>query len=153
MSQWADRIRNHQVWQHLTALGPAIDQAVKLEAIEAQDLDGLERIRAVLAFTGKRLAGADPATTQPAPLEAVSTALQNALAEVQAYIADGNAAHVANANSHADTTLAHLSQVSVPFTPEELAGLKDAAASYRIALEEQLHQARTGVVPDAVELA
>ena len=27
MSQWADRIRNHAVWQQLAILGPATDQA------------------------------------------------------------------------------------------------------------------------------
>lgn len=142
MSQWADRIRNHQVWQQLTALGPAIDQAVAREGLEAQDVDGLERIRAVLALTGKRLAAADPFTTHPAPLDGISNALQNALAEVQTFIADGSTGHITNANSHADTALAHVSQVPVPFTPDELSALRDAAVSYRTSLEEQLQQTR-----------
>lgn len=142
MGQWSDRIQNHQIWQHLQALGPVIDQAIKREAIEPSDLDGLERLRAVLALAGKRLAGADPATTLPGPLDGISTGFQNAMGEVQAFVNDGATGHISNANAHADTALTHLSQVSVPFTREELAALKDAATSYRSSLEHLLQQAR-----------
>ncbi len=141
MSQWADRIQNHQVWQHLNTLGPAIDQARVREGIEPQTIHTLERIRAVLAFTGKRLAAADPFTTQPTPLDGIATAFQNATSEIQSFIANGNQGHVVNANTHADTALAHLAQTPVPGTPKELAALKDAAVAYRATLEEQLKQA------------
>ncbi len=114
MSQWADRIRNHPVWQHLTALGPSIDQARAREEVDSQTLDGLERVRAVLAFVGKRLATADPFTTHPAPLDGLASAFQNAAAEVQAFIADGSPGHITNANTHADTALQYLAQVAVP---------------------------------------
>ena len=143
MSQWADRIRNHPVWQHLTALGPSIDQARAREDVDSQTLDGLERVRAVLAFVGKRLATADPFTTHPAPLDGLATAFQNAAAEVQAFVADGNAGHITNANTQADTALQYLAQIAVPGTPEELAGLKDAATAYRATLEKQLDHAST----------
>src|SRR5207247_3206880 len=104
-------------------------------------VDGLERLRAVLALVGKRLAGADPATTYPGPLDGMATALQNATAEVQNFVANGNAGHVNNANTHGDTALAHLTQVPVPTTAKELAGLRDAAVTYRSTLEEQLKKA------------
>lgn len=143
MSQWSDRIVNHPVWQQLTALGPSIDQARAREELDAQTVDGLERIRAVLAFVGKRLATADPFTTHPAPLDALATALQNATVELQAFVANGSVGHVTNANTHADTALLHLAQLAVPGTPEELAGLRDAATAYRVTLEEQLAQAAT----------
>lgn len=141
MSQWADRIRNHTVWQHLTALGLSIDQARAREDVDSQALDGIERVRAVLAFVGKRLATADPFTTHPAPLDGLTSAFQNAAAEVQAFVADGNTGHITNANTHADTALQYLAQIAVPGTPEELAGLKDAATAYRATLEKQLDHA------------
>lgn len=65
MSQWIDRILNHSVWQHMTALGPAIDRAIAREDVDPPSIDGLERVRVVLTFTGKRLAGADPQLIQP----------------------------------------------------------------------------------------
>jgi len=129
MSQWADRILKHSVWQHLAALGPSIDQARGREEIDPQTVDSLERVRAVLAFVGKRLATADPFTTLPAPLDGLSTAFQNALAEVQAFVANGSAGHVTNANAHVDAALQHLAQIAVPGTPDELASLRDAATA------------------------
>ena len=141
MSEWTDRIRNHPVWQHLAALGPSIDQARGREELDAPTVDGLERVRAVLAFVGKRLATADPFTTHMAPLDGLATAFQSATAEVQAFVADGSPEHITNANAHADTALHCLAQIAVPGTPEELAGLKDAATAYRITLEQQLNYA------------
>jgi hypothetical protein len=141
MGQWTDRIKKHAVWQHLQSLGPAIDQGVRRDGVDADTVDGLERLRAVLTLVGKRLAAADPATTYPAPLDGIATALQNATAEVQNFVANGNVGHVTNANTHGDTALAHLTQVPVPTTSKELAGLKDAAVSYRSTLEEQLRKA------------
>jgi uncharacterized membrane-anchored protein YhcB (DUF1043 family) len=141
MSQWADRIRDHAVWQHLAALGPSIDQARARGELDPQTVDGLERVRAVLAFLGKRLATADPFTTHPAPLDTLASALQSATAELHAFVADGSPGHITNANAHADTALQYLAQVAVPGTPEELAGLKDAATAYRVTLEEQLARA------------
>jgi len=60
MAQWADRFKNHQIWNQLQSLGPAIDDALKRESIEPQSTEGLTRLKAVLTFTGRRLAGADP---------------------------------------------------------------------------------------------
>jgi len=53
MSQWTERITNHTVWQQMSALGPAIDSAVAREDIDPSKIDGIERVRTVLAFTGK----------------------------------------------------------------------------------------------------
>ena len=60
MSQWDERIRDHTVWQQMSSLGPAIDQAIPISHLDPVALAGLERVRAALAFIGKRLAGADP---------------------------------------------------------------------------------------------
>jgi len=141
MGQWTDRIKNHAVWQHIQSLGPAIDRAVARDGVDAEMVDGLERLRAVLALVGKRLAAADPATTYPGPLDGIAGALQNATNEVQAFVANGSVGHITNANAHGDTALAHLAQVPIPTTPKELAGLKDAAVAFRATLEEQLRKA------------
>jgi len=141
MGQWTDRIKNHAVWQHLQSLGPAIDRAVARDGVDADMVDGLERLRAVLAFVGKRLAAAEPATTYPGPLDGIAGALQNATNEVQAFVGNGGIGHIVNANAQGDTALAHLAQVPIPTTPKELAGLKDAVVTYRSTLEEQLRKA------------
>lgn len=152
MGQWTDRIKNHAVWQHLQSLGPAVDRAVARDGVDPDMVDGLERLRAVLALVGKRLAAADPATTYPGPLDGIATALQNATIEVQNFVANGSVGHVANANAQGDAALAHLAQVPVPTTPKELAGLKDAVVAYRSTLEEQLKKASAASIGISGEL-
>lgn len=86
----------------MTALGPAIDRAVAREDVDPPSIDGLERIRVVLTFAGKKLAGADPQLIQPGSLDGMANALQNTLSEIDAFVTDGNAGHVINANSHVE---------------------------------------------------
>ncbi len=138
MSQWIDRILNHSVWQHMTALGPSIDRAIAREDVDPPSIDGLERIRGVLTFTGKRLAGADPQLIQPGSLDSMASALQNTLSEIDAFVADGNAGHVINANSHADNILAHLPAINYPFVADDWISLRDSGVSYRETLEQNL---------------
>lgn len=138
MSQWTDRILSHPIWQHMTALGPAIDRAVAREDIDPPSLDGLERVRAVLTFTGKRLAGTDPQLMHPAPLNDIASHLQSTLSEIDAFVADGDAAHITNANSQADSILAYLPAINYSFVADDWIALRDAGVSYRAALEQNL---------------
>lgn len=145
MSQWTDRITNHTVWQHMSALGPAIDSAVAREDIDPSNIDGIERVRAVLAFTGKRLAGADPQLMQLGPIDAIGSALQNTLSEINAFVTDGDTGHIINANSHVDSILAHLPAINYPFVADDWMVLRDAGVSYREALEQNLLRANESV--------
>lgn len=140
MSQWTDRIRSHTVWQQMKTLGPALDQALTREGIDPSSIDGLERIRAILTFTGKRLAGADPQMMQPGPLDGIAGALQNTLSEIEAFVTDGDVSRVASANSHADTILGQLPAINYPFVADDWMALRDAGVSYREALEQNLLQ-------------
>lgn len=141
MSQWAERFRSHQIWQLLQTLGPVIDQALNREGVDPQTIEGLARLQSVLAFTGKRLAGADPYLFQNGPLDSLSTAIQGATSEVQAYVANGTPAHIVNANVQADTALACLVQLNVPLTTEDLLAAKEAAETYRRGLDKSLSEA------------
>lgn len=143
MSQWTDRISNHPVWEQLKSLGPLIDQAKAKDRIDPESTDGLERIHAVLAFCGKRLAGTDPFTTYPAPLEGIANALRNAAAELQAFLSDSSGSHIVTANAHMDAALVNLNLVCVPLTSEDLIGVNESIISYRRTLEEQLKRGST----------
>lgn len=145
MSQWSERIKSHAVWRQLESLGPAIDQAVGRDGTDAEALDGLERLRVVLTFIGKRLATADQATTPPTPLDNITNSLQVANNEIQGFVSDGNVGHIANANTHGDAALSHLANVPIPATTKELAALKDATGSYRSTMEDHLKRASTSV--------
>ncbi len=145
MSQWADRVRSHPVWQHMQSLGSAIDQAVAREDIDQQGVDGWERVRAVLTFVGKRLAGADPQLLHPAPLDGIAGQVQTALSEAQAFASDGNPARIASANSSADAVLSYVPAINYPFVADDWNALRDAGVAYRATLEQHLHQAQAVV--------
>lgn len=141
MSQWTERIKTHQIWTELNLLGPAIDQAAAREGNDITVIDGLERLRAVLGFCGKRLAAVDPFLVEPRPLTTLNTALTNARIEVEAFITDGIAAHIANANVKADELLATLPAILAPNSSDELTVISESVSSYRAALEKHLQEA------------
>src|SRR5271166_2504466 len=111
MSEWDQRIREHRVFAEMQSLGPAIDSAIGVEGIEPEAFAGLERIRAILAFCGKRLA---------APLEEVAAGLTKAREEVEQFVSDKDAAHITAANTQADRALSGANQVPTVYSPEEL---------------------------------
>lgn len=141
MSQTTDKVKNHSVWQNMTSLGAIIDQSIEVDGIDSEAVDVLERIRVVLAITGKRLASSDPSLILTGTLDGISTGLQNAHVELQQYVADMNCAHVTNANSHIDSIIPHLPNLIVSYTPDETGALKDAAVAYRKTLEVNLEKA------------
>src|SRR5579885_811447 len=138
MSQWTSRVKDHRVWAVMNALGAAIDQAVRLEDINPDEVGDLERVRAVLALSGKRLGGSDPLTLIPAPLDALAAAFEAQTAEIDGFVGDRNPAHLANANASADSVLAnYLPQIPGLSSPEELIGLVQTINHNRSALEDQ----------------
>ena len=138
MTQWSDKFKTHQLWQHLQELGPAIDSAFNAEEIEPESLDGLARLKSILSFTGRRLSGADPHLFQSGSFDGLAAALQNMIQEVQSFIGDGNVSHITSANSHGDNALTYLAQINVPLTTEDFMAAKESAATYRNGLEAAL---------------
>jgi hypothetical protein len=142
MNQWDQRIREHRVWNEMGALGPAIDLAFGVEGIEPETTAGLNRLRAILAFSGKRLAAAEPLITIPAPLEEIATSLVGAREELERFASDRDPGHVQTANSVADRALAAVNQVPVAYSSEELGALVAVATEYRALVDENLAQTR-----------
>ncbi len=141
MSQWTDRVRLHAVWTTLASVGPAIDKALDRESIDASSIDSLERLRTVLAFSGKRLAATEPAVILPGSLDNLNKQFVAIQASVDAFAANGDPAQLVAANGAADNVLAGLASVLGVQTSEELAALGSAAAEYRNTLVKYLHEA------------
>jgi len=153
MSTWTDRVRSHAVWQQLETLGPAVEQALGREAVSPSASAGLNRLKTVVAFTGKRLHAADSVLIQPGPLDNLALSLQSAVVEVQNFVANGNDGHIVIANSHVDTALGHLAQIVVPVSSKELAGLREAADTYRATLDSNLRTAQVALSSFQAELS
>lgn len=94
MSQWIERINAHPIWGELKSLGLSIDLAIAREGNDAAVIDGLERIRTVLAFCGKRLAATDPVLIDPRSLTGLNSQLTGARSEIDVYVTDGAASHI-----------------------------------------------------------
>lgn len=123
MAQWSERYKSHPLWQNLQTLGPTIDTAFNREGIDAEALDGLARLKAILTFVGRRLAGADTYLFQVGTIDALSNSLQTIINEVQAFTANGNIGHINNANSHGDIAYeAFLPVVKAEFSWPSFAG-------------------------------
>jgi hypothetical protein len=138
MTQWTERYNTHPLWEILQNLGPAIDNAFTREGTDSETLDGLARLKSILTFVGRRLAGADPYLFQPTPRDNLANAFQSVMQEVQQFVADGSAGHITNANSQADTLLTQLAQINVQLTTEDFIAAKEAAESYREGLKKAI---------------
>jgi hypothetical protein len=141
MSVWDQRIRNHGVWAAMKALGPAIDNVVAVPEIEAEALVGLERIRAALAFIGKRLAAADPFTCFPSPLDTISERLIGALALIERFPSERNIQLIIDANMGIDTALEFVNRVPVQMDGD-IGTLVESTTSFRTDLERRLFASR-----------
>jgi hypothetical protein len=142
MSEWIERIRGHGAWAVMRSLGTIIDQAIAMEGIDPQAVVALERIRTILAFCGKRLAGADPLVVVPGLLDNIGGSFSNSRAEIEAFLSDRNNARLQSANALADNALVNAGQIPVAFSPEELGSLVSATNDYRNQFEKGLVTAR-----------
>ena len=136
MSLSAEQFQSHLIWKSLSDLGPLIDQALTKDGLDAPTLEELARLKSVLSFTGKRLAGADPYLLQLVHLDSLSTALNTAATQVQNFITNSNAAHITAANVQADLALTALSQINVQVTTEDFVAAKEAAENYRLSFNK-----------------
>jgi hypothetical protein len=131
MNEWDRRIREHRVWAEMETLGSAINYAFNVAEIAPETIAGLERLRTVLAYCGKRLAAADPLITIPGPLEEIASSFVTARGELQNFASNQNAGHVQNSNLAADRALAVINQVPGAYSPEELGALVSITTEYR----------------------
>ncbi|MCK9382218.1 MAG: hypothetical protein M0P95_14295 [Sulfuritalea sp.] len=136
MTLSAEQLNKHLLWTALNDLGPLLDQAQIQEGLDAQTFEELARLKAVLAYTGKRLAGADPYLLLPTILDSVSTAISTAATHVRNFISNANASHIVAANLEADKALAALAQLNVQITTEDFVAAKEAAEGYRLSFNK-----------------
>jgi hypothetical protein len=142
MSEWDKRIREHKVWAEMKSLGPVIDEVSGMEGLTTDELGGLERLRTILAFTGKRLAAADPFITGLDPLEEISIGFAAAREEITKLLSDKDTSHIRQANAQADAALVGANKIIPVQSSEELGSLIASVEEYRSLIESNLSSAR-----------
>ncbi|MGA7155414.1 MAG: hypothetical protein WBY53_01125 [Acidobacteriaceae bacterium] len=141
MSEWDERIREHRVWDELNQLGPNIDIALNLEDSPPDAAVGLERLKTVLAYSGKRIAASDPLLSVPSSLDAVANNLAAIQNELVAFQTDRNLGHIVSANLNADGALISLAQLPGLYSPEELGILVQSTTAHRRTVTKALKEA------------
>ena len=142
MSEWDRRIREHPVFEAMNALGPAIDGAfAALNQASGDAFAGLERIRAILTFCGKRIAAADPMIATPEPLSTIEVAFTGARTELEQFVSDQNIGHITNANADCDRALAAVNQLPAVQSPEEMGAVIPIVTTYRDVIEKSMASA------------
>lgn len=135
MSTWTHRITQHGIWSALESFGATLESAAQRQDLPQDALQVLDRLRAVLAFVGKRLEGADPLLLTTAPLDNLASYINAATSEAQAFVANGNTGHLNNASAQLDTALTFAWQLATPATSSEIGALRKASTEYRDTLE------------------
>ena len=143
MNEWDERVRQHAVWTEMASLGSAIDNAYKLDGTSLDRVSaGLERLRTVLAYVGKRLAAADPLLTPPEALQNLAGTFSEARSWLERFASEKNPDFVTNANSVADRALSSSAILPGAYSPEELGALIASAIEYRAAVDQNLSTAK-----------
>lgn len=135
MGAYTDRIKVHPVWGQLEAIGAATDKAIVRDEITSEGVEGVTRLKTIFSFVGQRLAATDALLINSDLLDQLARSATSAFNELELFIANGNEAHITNANTHADPAITTAASVLLPLTPNELTGLRQAADAYREGME------------------
>lgn len=134
MDKWVVRGKELPVWEALDSLGPALNAAeeqARTSNADSADIVAINRVRALHASIGKRLAGVDSYFLLPGPLAGVAEAVNNARLSVLRYAGNGSATDLDLANNDIDQALSALAGVAIPGSTEEFLAAKEAVDHLR----------------------
>ena len=140
-NEWDQRIREHSIWGAMSALGPLIDEAAAMPDLDGASFAGIERLRTILTFSGKRLAATDPFLAAPGPLDQIANHLTSSTEQLRLFISNRQSAHVQSANTFADSVLLGIAQLPSIGSSEELGELIGVVTKYREVIERYLQEA------------
>lgn len=141
MSNWVNRINDHNIWKLLEEIPALIETALTRENIDASAIDSLERIRAIHNIAISRLSSVEPYLLDPrllTHLENAFNAIKNALNQ---FNSDGNIEPVNTANQSADDALIFLQRIYYSESSKDLTALITSIASYRGEIDKHLRHA------------
>lgn len=130
MTQWDDRVLEHEVWEKLRQMGPALLRASAI-AKSTEAHDGVARLRLVRDWVEATLEAVDPLLLPPQLLQGLTEPMRQFLGEVQNYVSNQNPGHITNANGHADAVLHQLRGAQAPQNEEHVSGLRRSIVSLR----------------------
>lgn len=133
MSQWAERMRSHQVFTELPEIDKALELAKEACLKDTTLLDYWDRASTVILHLKTALDQTDPLLAILGNLNNLSNFLQQARNEINAFASNKNAGHWNNAHAHLDNCL-----TQVALMPQQnvagIENMRESAAGYRAAV-------------------
>jgi hypothetical protein len=129
MSRWTDQYSTHAfqaTWQALTS---AVAGATLAEGTPLADAEELARLQKIIVQLTGTLSSVDPELANPDALGNMQASGQAALGEVQAFLSNGNAAHLRNANAQTDALATHILRYASTLPPVSPPAVVAAAES------------------------
>lgn len=132
MGIWVDKIKTHDIWTSLQILGNTIDKVSSVNfTISEDNAEGIERLRQILAFTGKRLAATDPFLLDLTLLDSVNANLREISSTLELFMSTEEESRLITVQSIADAILNHLSKVLQPIPLDDLTIINESLTNYR----------------------
>jgi len=146
VAEYEDQFQQHPSHEVLDQLDAALTQKFK-HKLDGAAPDHLDRLKQSVNFIRQRLEAASPVLNSAARLNGISNGLQNALNEVNQFVANGNVAHLANASNQVDSPIATAASLPSLSGASPSAKAEDAVSFKKVA--EQVIEQLRGQVANA----
>lgn len=133
MPQYVELFQNHAVHEQLEVFDGVLAAIAEDSDIEPtpEVTESLERLKQIRNLVEKVFSTLDPFLTPTGVLDNINSHLQQAATHCNQYKANGNTAHLDNANNQADAILLQLGSLPTIRSNEELEGLSEGIVSFR----------------------
>lgn len=131
MSEWIDRIENHQVHSNLQQIRELLTQIEHDAETQADSLEDYNRLSQIFSFIFTTLSNSDPNMVPNPTLTTLANQSQNVIQELANYKSNKNRPHLVNANNHADNMLVQAKTLLMPTNLSDVEGLRESVGNFR----------------------
>lgn len=132
MSEWVDRIENHEIFNTFESLNKLLDEnRVKAEKTSTEAIDALDRVSSGVRHIESLLNRVDPILIVPSSLNQLNASLNKISASMALFKQTSGLVHLISGNTQLDTALPQLSTIHVLATPSDVDNLREASSSFR----------------------
>lgn len=132
MSQWVQRIEEHQVMSDMTTLITAIESSQQ-RALELspEAVESLDRVHRIVTHIRSVVSRVDPLLVVPAWLDNMKTGITQATTHINQFRGDGTLAHLTNANAQIESALTYTSNFHVLLATSDIDELRESSSTFR----------------------
>jgi hypothetical protein len=133
MTTWDERVESHPGRARLDSIHSTVSQQLADEDLEADAAPWLLRFQRALGVVHGRFQAVDPQLVSAAVLQGLDNALQQVETQLQNFVSNGNAQHLAQADPQIDAVLQASTPLlaAVPWDEREVEDLREHVTNYR----------------------